>query len=271
MKKIILGLTAILSMSSMLFAEENSLAGEFNQLMPEYSSSYNNQNRFGVGLGLGVSSKIYKTEDTNVMPLPMLDIRYGNFYAEGLTLGYNAYKNDILAMSIFLDPLAGFPIDGGDMKRGYRDIEDRETQAMIGLKADFKIDRWGGKGAVSFKAGEHGSQAKASIYRVFPLERFTLIPSLYMTYYTADFTDYYFGISKGETLRPGNNALRNKSYDAEGAFSVGMRVTGNYALNENLSLLIFLGVERLSDEINDSPLVENSTIYMAGAGAKYFF
>lgn len=268
MKKIILGLTALFSVSMLSFANDTNLVGEFEELLPSYSNSYKRQDRFGLGLGIGSSTKLYKQEDSNVMPLPMLDVKYGNFYIEGLNLGYTAYRNDLLAMSIFLDPLAGFPIDGGDMKRGYREIEDRETQAMLGVKADFKIDRWGGRGTAAFQAGEHGSQAKFSIYRVFPIEKFTVIPSVFVNYFSSDFSDYYFGVSHSE-LR-GNYNL-DKSYDADGAFSVGMRVTGSYALNENLSLLLFLGIEKMSDEIKDSPLVENSTLFMAGAGAKYFF
>lgn len=269
MKKILAGTIAILALSTAVYADMDSI-GEFE---PDYSRPTKNHNRIGVGLGIGSSSKLFKKEDNSVMPLPLLDIRYDDFYVEGVNIGYHAYKNDLITMSIFLDPLAGFPVEGDDMKKGYKHIDDRETQAMLGVKADFRLSNIDILGSALVQAGENGSKARLSLFRVISMDKFRVIPSAFISYYSADFTDYYFGVSHKEVVKNSGIAGSkiNSSYDADGAFSAGIKLTGDYAINDRLSLLIFLGAERFSDEIKDSPIVENSTVYSAGVGAKYFF
>ncbi|MGL4403038.1 MAG: MipA/OmpV family protein [Fusobacteriaceae bacterium] len=253
MKKILVGAMALLAVTTTLYANANQ-----------------NQNKLGIGLGIGSNSKLYKQEDNNAVPFPLLDIKYDNFYVQGMNIGYQAYRNDLLTMSIFLDPLAGFPVEGEDMKKGYKFIDDRETQAMLGVKADFDLSNIDMRGTALFQAGEHGSKARATLFKVISMDKFKIIPSAFVSYFTADFSDYYFGISEKEVLR-GTGSKITGTYEADGAFSAGLKITGDYAVNDRLSLVIFLGAEKFSDEIKDSPIVENSTIYSAGVGAKYFF
>lgn len=264
MKKILLGTIALLTLTTTIYADLTTSSEE------DYGRVTRNKNRLGLGLGIGSSSKLYKQEDDNVTPLPLIDIRYDNFYVEGVNIGYQAYKNELLTMSIFLDPLAGFPVEGKDMKNGYKSIDDRETQAMLGIKGDFNISNIDMRGTALVQAGEHGSKARVSLFKVISMDKFRIIPSAFISYYSADFSDYYFGISEKEVVR-NNSSKITGTYEADGALSAGLRITGDYSINDRLSLLIFLGAERFSDEIKDSPIVENSTIYSAGVGAKYFF
>ncbi|MGL6023635.1 MAG: MipA/OmpV family protein [Fusobacteriaceae bacterium] len=260
MKKILVGAISVFALTTTLYADENS-----NNFQNQQSRV---QNKIGIGFGIGSSSKLYKQEDANAVPFPLLDIKYDNFYVQGMNIGYQAYRNDLLTMSIFLDPLAGFPIEGEDMKKGYTSIDDRESQAMVGLKADFDFSKIDMRGTALFQAGEHGSKARASLFKVVSIDKFKIIPSAFVSYFTSDFSDYYFGISEKEVSR--GSRIEN-TYEADGAFSTGIKITGDYSVNDRLSLVIFLGAERFSDEIKDSPIVENSTIYSAGVGAKYFF
>ena len=141
---------------------------------------------------------------------------------------------------------------------------------MLGVKADFNLSNIDMRGTALLQTGEHGSKARLSVFKVISVDKFKIIPSAFVSYFTSDFSDYYFGISEKEVLR-GSGSKITEAYEAEGAFSAGIKLTGDYSVNDRLSLLIFLGAERFSDEIKDSPIVENSTIYSAGVGAKYFF
>ncbi|MGL6120727.1 MAG: MipA/OmpV family protein [Fusobacteriaceae bacterium] len=262
MKKTIIGLAALLLMSTGVFAQGYSNPGE-----GELATA--SQNKMGVGLGILGSKKLFKQEDSNTNAYPVFDVKYKDFYVKGLNIGYNAYQNDLLAVSVFLDPLAGYSIKGKDMQNGYKNIDDRDFQAMLGLKANFDIDNWGGKGSLSTQFGEHGSESQLSIFRVFNMDnKFSIIPTAFVKYLSSDFSDYYFSVS--ETENKNNSKIKN-SYKANGAFTTGFSLMGNYAFNEKLSLFLFLGVEKFSDDVKDSPIVENSLIYTSGAGVKYFF
>lgn len=264
MKKVILTLTALLAISTGAFAAGVTNPGEIELATTNQS---NTKNRMGIGLGTVGSKKLFRQEDDNFSLFPSFDIRYNDFYVQGLNIGYNAYQNDLLAVSLFLDPVAGYPIKGKDMQSGYKNIDDRDTQAMLGLKADFNVDEWGGKGSLSAQFGEHGSQSQLSLFRVFNVDnKFSVIPTAYIKYLSSDFSDYYFSVSETEASK-----TIAKPYKANGAFSAGINLMGNYSFNEKVSLFLFLGLEKFSDDVKDSPIVENSLIYIGGAGVKYFF
>ncbi|MGL6063477.1 MAG: MipA/OmpV family protein [Fusobacteriaceae bacterium] len=247
MKRKIYLIGAILTVSTVLMAEGN---------------------RIGVGAGVGYSTKMFKLEESKANALPLLDIEYNDIYIKGLTIGYNLHKNDNFTMSLFLDPMSGYAVKGKKMEAGYDKIEDRDTQAMFGAEVEINTGVRDVRTSISFQGGEEGGSGKWSLYRAFKAEKFVIVPSVFVSYFTSDYTDYYFGVSSSEALK---NKKINKSYDAEAATSVGVALAGEYNFNEKLSLMMFLGVERFSDEIKNSPIVENDVIFMGGLGAKYYF
>ncbi|MGL4687070.1 MAG: MipA/OmpV family protein [Fusobacteriaceae bacterium] len=225
-------------------------------------------NKIGVGAGIGYSTKIHKLDDSKAFALPLLDIEYNDFYIKGLSVGYNLYKNDAFTMSLFLDPLTGYAVKAKDMKDGYNKIDDRDTQAMFGAEVEMNTGISEIRTAVRFQAGKEGGSGKWSIYRAFKADKLVIIPSVYASYFTSDYTDYYFGVSSSEASK---NKYIDKSYNADGAASMGMALAGEYSFNEKLSIMMFLGVEKFSDEIKNSPIVENDVIFITGLGAKYYF
>lgn len=266
MKKVIFTVAALLAISTGALAAGFTNPGEIELAT---TNQGNVQNRMGVGLGVVGSRKLFRQEEQNVSPLPTFDIKYNDFYVQGLNIGYNAYQNDLLAVSLFLDPVAGYPVKGKDMQNGFKNIEDRDLQAMLGLKADFGIEDLGARGSFATQFGEHGSQTQLSLFKVFSVDRqFSIIPTAYIKYLSSDFSDYYFSVSENEANK--NSGIKHP-YKANGAFSAGFNLMGNYAFNEKVSLFLFLGVEKFSDDVADSPIVENSLVYMGGAGVKYFF
>ncbi|MGL4629479.1 MipA/OmpV family protein [Cetobacterium sp.] len=246
MKKILLGLLA-LTMSATMFAED----------------------KFGIGAGMGLSDSMYKGAEDKAYPMPLLDINYGDFYVKGVTVGYEFYKDDAFAASLFLDPLAGFAVDAEDLKSGYNNIDDRKFQAMFGLRLDADTGFYGVRTGLTAQVGEHGGEGKLSAFKAYKVdEKLTIVPSVHVKGYSGDFTDYYFGVSKEEARR---NSKINDSYKADTAYSIGLNITADYRLTDNVALMAFLGVEKFSSEISDSPIVEDGVLYLVGVGAKYYF
>nr|WP_307775265.1 MipA/OmpV family protein [uncultured Cetobacterium sp.] len=232
---------------------------------------------FGVGMGLGVSNSLYKGDDEKSSPVPVLNIDYGNLYIRGaadledksLSVGYTFYQDDMFAASLFVDPLSGFDVDGDDLSSGYNNIDDRKYQAMFGVRLDADTGINGVQTGFSAKAGKDGAEFKISAFRpTYINEKLILVPSVYMKGYTADYADYYFGVTSEEAKR---NSKISKKYEADAAYSFGANLTAEYSLSDNLALLAFLGVEKFSSEITDSPIVDDDILYLMGIGAKYHF
>lgn len=248
MKKVLIGLAAILA-STTVFAE----------------------NRYGVGIGAGVSNNIYKGDKTQAYPIPLFDVDYGNFYLKAATLGYRFYKNDKLSTSIYIDPLAGFPIKGKDMKNGYKNIDDRDFQVMGGIRLDAETGIYGIRTGLNAQFGEHGAEGRASLYKMyFANNKLTIIPGIHFRGFSKHYTDYYFGVTSKEVERSSRDNLKNE-YKGGTAYSYGAVITLDYKLAENVSLDSFFGIEKFSSDISDSPIVERDWMYMIGGGIKYFF
>lgn len=227
-------------------------------------------NKYGIGIGVGVSDSIYKGANDKAYPIPLFDINYGNLYVKGATVGYDVYKNDMFAASLFIDPLAGFAVKGSDLGNGYDHIDDRKFQAMFGLRLDYKTPFYGIRTGALTQFGNHGAEGKLSVFKPYKVyDNFILVPSAHIRGYSGNYTDYYFGVTNSEAND--NRNLKNREYDADTAYSVGINLTADYKLNDDLAFVAFLGVERFSSEISDSPIVEDSVLYLVGVGAKYYF
>lgn len=229
------------------------------------------ENRYGIGAGIGVSNSIYKGAEDKAYPVPLLDVNYGNFYIKGITPGYFFFKGEDLSLSVFVDPMAGFPIKAKDMGHGYTNIDDRDFQAMIGLRTDLNTGIAGIRTGASVQFGEHGSEAKLSAFRPYHINnKFTLVPGIHIKGFSGDYTNYYFGITSDEVHRSSTDKL-TKEYKADTAYSFGANLSAEYKYNEKVSFIGILGVEKFSSEITDSPIVNDDPLFIASIGAKYFF
>ena len=83
-----------------------------------------------------------------------------------------------------------------------------------------------------------------------------------------DYIDYYFGVSHSEALR---NSGINRSYEGDSAYTIGLNLTGSYRITDSFSLMGFAGVNRVSKEIKNSPIVDDDIIYFVGTGIVYTF
>ncbi|MGL5052494.1 MAG: MipA/OmpV family protein [Cetobacterium sp.] len=249
MKKVLMGLLA-LTISATMFAED----------------------KFGIGVGMGISDNMYKGAESKAYPMPLLDVNYGNLYIKGVTLGYQFYKDDTFAASLFLNPLAGFTVEGQDLESGYNKIDDREFGAMFGIKLDANTGFYGVRTGLSAQFGERGGEGKLNAFKAYKAtEKLTIIPSIYIKGYSKDYTDYYFGVTSEEARRVGNEKIE-KAYEPNSAYSFGANIAADYKLTDSVALMAFLGVEKFSSEISDSPIVEDDGIlYLVGVGAKYYF
>lgn len=232
------------------------------------------ESKLSLGVGLVGSTRIYKKEDdASARIFPIIDIMYGDLYIKNLDIGYNILKEDWYTFSIFVNPLSAamFSIEGSDMSHGYRNIDDRKYQTMLGGKIDVKTGIAGIKSSASLQGGKEGAMGSISLYKPYSVnEKIRILSSVSYNLYSEDFTDYYFGITNNE-VRKSNFDKLTKSYSPDSSSSISLRLASEYIYNSNISLSAFLGIEKYSDEISESPIVENEILFVSGVGAKYNF
>lgn len=226
-------------------------------------------NKFGIGIGAGYSNSIYKGAESKVYPMPLMDVDYGNLYIKGVAIGYTVYQDDVFAASLFVDPLGGFAVDGNDLATGYDGIDDRDFQSMFGVRLDADTGIYGIRTGFVAQCGKEGGEAKISAFKpIYVNDKLVVVPSIHLKGYSKDFTDYYFGVSSEEAL---NNRNIHAKYEADAGYSFGVNLSAEYTLTDNIALMSFLGIEKFSSEISDSPIVEDDVLFLMGVGAKYYF
>lgn len=226
-----------------------------------------------IGIGYGVTNEIYKSDENDYI-LPLLNLEYDNFFLTSATessirIGYNVYKDDFYTLALYVKPFGGYEIDSSDMKSGYKSIDDRDHQVMggIGFRAYtgfYEIELGG-----ALEYGKEGGSASIGLSRPYVITpKLMLIPSVNFTYYDSDYVDYYFGVDSGEARR---NPKIGRIYNGDSACAYGVNLSAVYEFTDSISVLGSMGVNKLSNEISDSPIVENDIIYYVGTGIVYTF
>lgn len=228
-----------------------------------------------IGIGYGVSSPIYHS-DKNDYILPLVNLNYNGFFVKGdstygLSLGYNVLERDNYILSLYGMPFGGYKIKGKDMKDGYKGIDERKTHLMGGVEFTYFPHIFELVTSVSAEFGDKGGHVNLRVSRPFYITpKFTIVPTVTYTHYTANFIDYYFGVDSSELNRPNNQNIR-ETYDGKSAYRYGVGLLGNYKFTENISVTGFTGVTKLSDEITNSPIADKDIIFLFGTGVVYTF
>ncbi|WP_297487873.1 MipA/OmpV family protein [uncultured Cetobacterium sp.] len=207
---------------------------------------------------------------------PTFELKSGDFFMRTgevrysvFSMGYDLLKGDAATLSVIINPLGGYRVKRSDLSSGYQNIDDRKYQFEAGLKYGYATGWNDVHLGVYALGGEHGNQVGGSVFRPFRVtENLSIIPRAYITYFDKDYVDYYFGVSKSEADR---NSAISKEYNPDGGVTSGLDIAINYNLSDAWSIIGFAGVENLSSDMTNSPIVQRDYIYRTGLGAKYNF
>lgn len=224
-----------------------------------------------IGIGYSTSSGIYKSDKKSTV-VPMIDFKYDNYFIEGastngISFGYNVYDDDFYTLSLYVKPFGGYKMSSSDMKDGYKSIESRDHKVMGGAEFKFYTGFYETEMSVAVDYGSKGGNMVLQLTRpYFVNSKLVLIPSANFAYFNSEYIDYYFGVDNNE-----RGGRITKAYDGKSGYTFGVNLTGNYQLTDSFSILGFMGVNRLSDDISDSPIVDDNMVYFVGAGVTYTF
>lgn len=225
-----------------------------------------------IGIGYGLNTPLYQTKTNNHI-LPLVNLEYDRFFIKGsssygMSLGFDAIKDDRYKLSFYSMPLGGYKLKSKDMKDGYKGIDTRETTLMGGIGFDYYTDFYDVVASVSAEVGSRGGHLNLRVSKPYYISpELTIVPTATFVRYNSKFVDYYFGVEENEL----NNEKITETYDGSSGYRYGVGVLGNYKFTDSVALTAFAGVSKFSNEIKKSPIVKKDVIGMFGTGVVYTF
>jgi outer membrane protein len=271
MKRIILGIFILLSVLSF---------SESDKMLKESESKY----KFSLGAMAGYSSNLYQVEKDEVSYIPFITLERENLYIRGTEFGYKHRLNSRFVLTGFSQLFGGIKLQGvggalgavqlnnSDMKDGYKGINDRDTQVEVGLRLGYDTKFKKVKLLGELRGGERGNSGKISAMRPFRItNKFMIIPQISLSLLDKNMADYYFSVDEDE-VNDSRSTKLNEVYEIDKfAYASAVGVSTSYKFTSKWSVFGLAELQYVSDEIGDSPIVDNRANYFVSLGIKYNF
>jgi len=207
-----------------------------------------------VGAAVVASPSPYAGVDEQPLTaVPFLNLELGRFYLRGLEAGYRLGERGPLSVAAVVQPR--FQSYHGSDSPALAGMADRRRTAEGGLRARLRTGRFeAGLRAVGDLLGRHGGQeVTADVGVRLGGPDLTLSPSAGVTWQSADFVDYYYGVRDGEA-RPGRPA-----YTGEAATNRFVGASARLRLAKRWGVFALVRHTWLDDPITASPIVDSDT------------
>ncbi|MDM8565485.1 MipA/OmpV family protein [Candidatus Halobeggiatoa sp. HSG11] len=198
----------------------------------------------------------YKDVNTRILPLPYLVMRRGNFFIDGLKVGYRIAEGTSGRLDLLITPrLEGFDADDSYILNG---MGDRDFTLDAGIDMVWK------QGLFDFNLSvlndivhkSEGREVIASISRTFILtdKKLILTPNLGLRWQSENLVNHYYGVNptQARTDRP--------AYIGESTMNYIASLDIIYSLSKRSNLFMAVEYESLGDDVYDSPLVDKERI-----------
>lgn len=261
------------------------------------------EDHFLISLDANFNSGLYTGLESFVYPDIYLDARYGRLYAQDQTIGYDLTWSERASLSLAITRNKDF-FDVAEAESLQPDlyigIQDKERAIEAGLvyKYESRV------GLVSFEyfkdiTNKHDShRGVVRLARSIPVKGgFSLVPSIYVNYYSAKYNLYYYGVTREENNRgiiqrfsgPGagqvntvdeideqvretfENDLGRQEYDPGNSGHFGIDINIFVPISENLGITGYFAYEDITGPVFRSPFVEDRKLYRGRLGVAYSF
>ncbi len=233
------------------------------------ASSAASANGLSASTFIGYGESPYKHTDPNSTALPLIQYEGDRFYLKGTNLGAYLVKERAQQFSVFAgySPFSFDPSDSSDAQM--RQLDERYTTGVFGLE----YTRFTPAGIFSAKVTHdfldtyNGFNADLSYGLILPVSpTVRIMPKAGLVWNSGDYNDYYFGVSSNEAARSGLAA-----YTADDSITPYVSVMTLIGLSERVSLSLSADARFLPDEVKDSPMVSEDTLFGATIGLGYSF
>lgn len=219
-----------------------------------------------LGVGAAFSTTIYKGMDDQGTILPMIQYQKGGFYIQGLEAGYKVVESELADVKLFLEGrMDGYEADDSDYFAG---MDDRDKSLDGGVQVSLKLLE---RTELSF-SWQHdlldeyqGHEATVSLGTMYFAGKTLITPFIGASYLSEDLAGYYYGV------RPEEATVDRMAYEPGEGFSGFAGVSVMHSFDKNWMGMLNLIAVGYSDEITDSPIVDEDHQLSAMGGVVYRF
>jgi len=228
--------------------------------------------RWSLGAGVIAAPRPYVGADANIQAIPIVELYSGRWFVQGIRAGYRIVDTE----SIDFDVRARFRFSGLDPDDSpfLEGMEERRETVEAGFGLDWEFARaLGGAFELELRAfadvlgRSDGFESSADLAwrKVFGPGKVILVPAVGMVYQSSDQVDYYYGV-RPEEARPGRPPYRGSS-----VYNPRASVLLVYRFMQRWSVTTLVSVDFFDDEIESSPIVDQSTEAFGLVGLAYSF
>lgn len=230
--------------------------------------------QWSAGIATIVPSSPYKGADSEILVIPIVTYEGERLSWRGPSLSYKltGLKRNEPSFSLTLN-LAPNELDSEDSEDSdqLNGIDDRDFSFMAGINYVHPLGFATLESSVETDiSGKHdGQRAVVSIERpLFMHEKRKWVVNLgaEAEYLSANYADYYFGVTEAE-----QNRSQFDAYSVGSVIQPAIKLGGYYQFNKDWMMVGNLRWQALASDIKDSPIVESSTAIDGFIGVVYAF
>jgi outer membrane protein len=223
--------------------------------------------QWSLGLGVYSSPRPYVGAENSTILGPVVELSYKKLYVQGIQAGYHFFDTERFSLDarvgiVFnaLDPEDSDALEGMNKRR-----ESIEGGVVFAWKP--------GKYRLSTAAytdllgRSYGQQASVDFSRSWTFNRYKwgFAPSIGVVWQSSNFVDYYYGVTP-EEARPGRPPFSGQS-----VINFRSSLFGFFYVNMRVRLAGYVAIQRLDNEILDSPIVDQERGIFGLLGITYRF
>jgi MipA family protein len=235
-------------------------------LAPALPAQAEDDDHYTLGLGAALGPEFLGSDEMEVSPVPLVDIKYGRLFAKvGDGIGVNVLEIENVTAGIAVDWMGGY--DDDDVPNGIEEVD-----GALGARLFVATELYGVNAGLSVTQAvtdtDRGLIVDASLgYPIHITDRFTVSPGISTSWANGKYMDGYFGINASEAAASGLAYYKPSS----GFRDVSAKISANYRVTDHISTIGMIGVTQLVGDAADSPLVEEETSLKLMLGVAYTF
>jgi len=222
--------------------------------------------RAGIGLAVQSFTSPYEGVDqvNDFLPLYLYEGKF--FYLHSYRAGFRLPATDKFQAELFVaHRFEGFPYDETPDSLVGMEARSPGLDGGIGALYTSPIGDFTAELRNDISDESNGTELRAGYGLKLRRGKFLWHPYVRFSFRDADLNNYYYGV------RPEEATAQRPAYIAGDGFNYGLGLYGQYKLTRNWKIVAGIGADKLSKEIENSPIVDKSWLITGTAGILYDF
>lgn len=223
---------------------------------------------FRAGISAKLKESLYVDADSELSVLPCLQVKYKMVNFDGDRINIDLFqKNSFNFRIVSKINYDGYKGEDSDYLKG---MKDRKGGLLGGAELEYLNLKNGQNITMAVNSDitnkSNGITASIEAGQFIPLgKKIFLKPSIGVKYMNADYADYYYGVKDEERISG------RAAYKVGDEFALKFKGLVIYKVTERVNIIGLYELEKVSDDIKESPVVEKGSAGTAILMASYRF